>query len=68
MSNTVPTPAKGRLGQMRQAYTITKRSDRKIGLILLLTFLVVGGAFGALATWCSATVSLASSPRSCSLC
>jgi hypothetical protein len=48
MSNTAPTPAKGRLGQMRQAYQITKRSDRNIGLILLLTFLVVGGAFAAL--------------------
>ncbi|NRQ51067.1 DUF4191 domain-containing protein [Aeromicrobium stalagmiti] len=48
MSNTVPTPAKGRMGQMRQAYAITKKSDRNIGLILLLTFLVVGGAFGAL--------------------
>ncbi|MET0930393.1 MAG: DUF4191 domain-containing protein [Aeromicrobium sp.] len=48
MSNTAPEPAKGRLGQMRQAYQITKRSDRRIGLILLLTFLVVGGAFGAL--------------------
>jgi hypothetical protein len=48
MSTTVPEPAKGRLGQMRQAYQITKRSDRRIGLILLLTFLVVGGVFGAL--------------------
>ena len=48
MSNPVPTPAKGRLGQMRQAYQITKRSDRNIGLILLLTFLVVGGVFAAL--------------------
>ena len=48
MSNSVPTPATGRLGQMRQAYQITKRSDRNIGLILLLTFLVVGGAFAAL--------------------
>lgn len=48
MSNTVPTPAKGRLGQMRQAYQITKRNDRFIGLILLLTFLVVGGAFAGL--------------------
>ncbi|MCW2798687.1 MAG: hypothetical protein JWQ70_159 [Aeromicrobium sp.] len=43
MSNATPEPAKGRLGQMRQAYKITKRSDRNIGLILLLTFLVVGG-------------------------
>jgi hypothetical protein len=48
MSNTAPEPAKGRLGQMRQAYQITKRSDRHIGLILLLTFLVVAGVFGAL--------------------
>lgn len=48
MSNTSPEPAKGRLGQMRQAYQITKRSDRRIGLILLLTFVVVGGAFGTL--------------------
>ncbi len=48
MSNAAPEPAKGRLGQMRQAYTITKRSDRNIGLILLLTFLVAGGVFGAL--------------------
>ena len=43
MSNATPEPAKGRLGQMRQAYTITKRSDRNIGLILLLTFLLAGG-------------------------
>jgi F0F1-type ATP synthase assembly protein I len=48
MSNTAPEPAKGRIRQMRQAYTITKRSDRNIGLILLLTFLVVGGVFAAL--------------------
>jgi len=48
MSNSVPTPATGRLGQMRQAYQITQRSDRFIGLILLLTFLVVGGVFAAL--------------------
>jgi hypothetical protein len=48
MSNTAPEPAQGRLRQMRQAYTITKRSDRNIGLILLLTFLVVGGVFATL--------------------
>jgi uncharacterized integral membrane protein len=48
MSNATPEPAKGRLGQMRQAYTITKRSDRNIGLILLLTFLVAGGIAGTL--------------------
>ncbi|MGA8986648.1 DUF4191 domain-containing protein [Aeromicrobium sp.] len=48
MSNATPTPAKGRLGQMRQAYTITKRSDRNIGLILLLTFLVAGGVAATL--------------------
>ncbi|MDR7087224.1 putative integral membrane protein [Aeromicrobium panaciterrae] len=48
MSNATPAPAKGRIRQMRQAYTITKRNDRNIGLILLLTFLVFGGAAGAL--------------------
>ena len=47
MSNATPPPT-GRLAQLRQAYTITKRADRNIGLRLLLTFLVVGGAFGAL--------------------
>ncbi len=48
MSNATPAPAKGRIRQMRQAYTITKRNDRNIGLILLLTFLVFGGASAAL--------------------
>ena len=45
MSNAAPAPPKGRLRQMRQAYLITKRSDSNIGLILLLWFLLVGGAF-----------------------
>lgn len=64
MSNTVPTPAKGRLGQMRQAYQITKRNDRFIGLILLLTFLVVGGVFAGLGLllfgtgWIGLTISI----------
>lgn len=48
MSNAAPAPAKGRIRQMRQAYTITNRNDSNIGLLLLLTFLVVGGAGGAL--------------------
>ena len=48
MSNATPEPAKGRLGQIRQAYKITKRTDRNIGLILLLTFLVAGGVFATL--------------------
>lgn len=48
MSNAKPAPTKGRIRQLRQAYTITKRGDRNIALILLLTFLVVGGAMGAL--------------------
>jgi uncharacterized integral membrane protein len=47
MSNATPEPPKGRLSQMRQAYKITKRSDPNIGLILLLTFLVVGGVMAA---------------------
>jgi hypothetical protein len=48
MSTAAPQPEKGRLRQLRQAYTITKKSDRNIGLILLLTFLVAGGVFGVL--------------------
>jgi hypothetical protein len=49
MSNATPEPAKGRLRQMRQAYTITKRSDKNIGLILLLWFVLVGGVFAVAA-------------------
>ena len=45
MSNATPEPPKGRLRQMRQAYKITKRTDRNIGLILLLWFVLAGGAF-----------------------
>ena len=45
MSNATPEPPKGRLRQMRQAYKITKRTDKNIGLVLLLWFLLVGGAF-----------------------
>ena len=48
MSNATPAPAKGRIRQMRQAYKITKRNDRNLGLILLLVFLVFGGAAAAL--------------------
>jgi hypothetical protein len=46
MSNPAAEPPKGRLRQMRQAYTITKRTDRNIGFILLLWFVVVAGAIG----------------------
>jgi hypothetical protein len=44
MSNPAPEPPKGRIRQMRQAYKITKRTDKNIGLILLLWLLLVGGA------------------------
>lgn len=36
-------PPKGRIRQIRQAYKITKRTDKNLGLILLLWFLGVGG-------------------------
>jgi hypothetical protein len=49
MSNATPEPAKGRIRQMRQAYKITKRSDKNIGLILLLWFVLVGGVFAVAA-------------------
>jgi len=47
MSTPVSEPPKGRLRQIRQAYKITKRSDKNIGPILLLWFLMVGGIFAA---------------------
>lgn len=49
MSNPVAEPpAKGRIGQMRQAYRITKRTDKRIGLVLLLWFVGVAAAVGAI--------------------
>ncbi len=46
MSTQAPEPPKGRLRQLVQAYRVTKRADRTIGLRLLAWFLVVGGAVG----------------------
>ena len=48
MSTPAAEPPKGRLRQIAQAYRITKRSERFIGLRLLAWFLVVGAVFGAL--------------------
>jgi hypothetical protein len=45
MSTAAPEAPKGRLRQMAQAYKITKRSDPNIGLILLMWFVLAGGAF-----------------------
>lgn len=47
MSTPAAEPPKGRIRQIRQAYKITKKSDKRIGLILLAWFLVVGGIFAA---------------------
>lgn len=46
MSTAAPQPQGGRISQMRQAYRLTKQTDKNIGLILLLTFLVVTAVFG----------------------
>ena len=48
MSTPAAEPPKGRLRQIAQAYRITKRSERFIGLRLLAWFIVVGAIFGAL--------------------
>lgn len=49
MSSTAPAePKKGRLRQIGQAYKVTKRHDRHIGLVLLAWFLVVGVVVGLL--------------------
>ncbi len=49
--STPAAPPKGRLRQIAQAYRITKKSDKRIGWILLAWFLGVGLLAGALAGW-----------------
>ncbi|MGH1562597.1 DUF4191 domain-containing protein [Mumia sp. DW29H23] len=46
--STPDSPPQGRIAQIRSAYSITKRSDKTIGLRLLAWFLVVGGVVFAL--------------------
>lgn len=48
MSNASPNVPQGRIAQMRQAYSLTKKTDPKIGLLLAATFLVVALVFGGL--------------------
>ncbi len=48
MSAPASEPPKGRIRQIRQAYKITKRTDRNLGPILLLWFLAAGGAMATL--------------------
>jgi Domain of unknown function (DUF4191) len=47
MSSTTEQPRGGRLRQIAQAYRITKKYERFLGLRLLFWFLVFGGIFGA---------------------
>jgi Domain of unknown function (DUF4191) len=47
MSTPSEQPRQGRLRQIAQAYRITRRHERLLGLRLLFWFLIVGGAFGA---------------------
>lgn len=49
MSSPAAIPT-GRIAQMRQAYSMTKQSDRRIGLILLATFVVTAVLAGAFAS------------------
>ena len=43
MSNTKAEPEKtGRIQQFRQTYTLTKKTDPRIGLWILGSFLVIG--------------------------
>ncbi|CAN5152171.1 DUF4191 domain-containing protein [soil metagenome] len=48
MSTPANEPPKGRIKQIRQAYTITKKTDTNIGFILALWFLVVGAIFAVI--------------------
>jgi hypothetical protein len=51
MSAAQPEVPAGRIAQMRQAYTMTRRTDRALPLYMLLAFLVVGGVFLGLGLW-----------------
>lgn len=46
--STPPVPAKGRFGQMRQAFALTKRTDPKLPLVLLATFVIAAAGFGGI--------------------
>lgn len=51
MSAAQPEVPAGRIAQMRQAFTMTRRTDRALPLYMLLAFLVVGGLFVGLGLW-----------------
>lgn len=51
MSNAAAAPPQGRIAQIRQAYQLTKKTDPKIGWILLLTFVLTAGVVAALEVW-----------------
>ncbi|TCI99700.1 DUF4191 domain-containing protein [Aeromicrobium sp. IC_218] len=51
MSAAQPEVPAGRIAQMRQAFTMTRRTDRALPLYMLLAFLVVGGLFVGLSLW-----------------
>lgn len=48
MSSTTPAVPQGRLAQLRQAYQMTKKTDPRIGLLLVGVFIVTAAAVGAL--------------------
>jgi uncharacterized integral membrane protein len=47
MSNASPAAPQGRIAQLRQAYQLTKKTDPRLGWILLATFLVSAGVVAA---------------------
>lgn len=51
MSAAQPEVPAGRIAQMRQAFTMTRRTDRALPLYMLLAFLVVGALFVGLGLW-----------------
>lgn len=50
MSTATPAPAQGRIAQMRQAYSMTKRTDPRLGLVLFGTFVLVAVAAAVIST------------------
>ncbi len=51
MSAAQPEVPAGRIAQMRQAYAMTRRTDRALPLYMLGAFVVLGGVFLALGLW-----------------
>lgn len=55
MSTPTPAAPAGRIAQLRQAYRMTKKSQPRIGLLLLGVFVVTAAVVGGLSVWLTGT-------------